>query len=111
MTSLSAERSDIAANGMLIDELDLSPIFKKVCLPVEEGGYGWPEDAASSAIEDYRAFLHEIHEAEPVNGEMKKISPDPIVDIVWHTHILFTEKYHADCEAIFGKYIHHEPLI
>ena len=39
------------------------------------------------------------------------LQPEPIADIVWHTHILFTEKYHEDCLEIFGDYIHHRPKI
>jgi hypothetical protein len=34
-------------------------------------------------------------------------SPD--VDEVWHAHILFARKYAADCEALCGCFIHHQP--
>lgn len=39
------------------------------------------------------------------------LQPTHVVDIFWHTHILFTRKYFKDCEAIFGQYLHHEPVL
>src|SRR5262245_42153241 len=33
------------------------------------------------------------------------------VDEFWHTHILQTIKYTEDCEAVFGKYLHHAPHV
>lgn len=38
----------------------------------------------------------------------KSFVPPRIVDIVWHTHITFTRQYMADCELLFGAYLHHE---
>lgn len=37
------------------------------------------------------------------------IVPPQIVDHVWHAHITFTRQYMADCEMLFGGYLHHEP--
>lgn len=37
------------------------------------------------------------------------LPPPPLVDDVWHTHILDTPKYLADCLRIAGYYIHHNP--
>lgn len=37
------------------------------------------------------------------------IVPTRLVDEVWHNHVLFTRQYMADCELLFGKYMHHEP--
>jgi hypothetical protein len=33
------------------------------------------------------------------------------VDIFWHYHILDTMKYAADCEQVFGYFLHHFPYI
>ena len=33
------------------------------------------------------------------------------VDIFWHYHILDTMKYAADCDAIFGYFLHHFPYV
>ena len=35
--------------------------------------------------------------------------PPKLVDEVWHTHITFTRQYFADCELLFGEYLHHRP--
>lgn len=33
------------------------------------------------------------------------------VDNLWHTFLLFTKEYHAFCNDMFGKFIHHCPEI
>ncbi len=30
-------------------------------------------------------------------------------DLVWHYHIQHTAKYQADCEYLFGRFVHHNP--
>lgn len=105
-----------------IDALDLMVVKRKMTMPLDEGGYGWPEKEANAAIEGYRGFLKSVYadrqrRKAAANGgadsdvDSEKLSPDPVTDIVWHTHILFTEKYHRDCEALFGEYIHHRPVV
>ncbi|HJV33365.1 MAG TPA: hypothetical protein VJ694_05045 [Patescibacteria group bacterium] len=39
----------------------------------------------------------------------KRIRPMAGADALWHAHILDTRRYHADCQAIFGEYLHHDP--
>jgi hypothetical protein len=36
-------------------------------------------------------------------------SPTPMVDIGWHTFILYTKPYMDFCERVAGHYIHHAP--
>ncbi len=35
--------------------------------------------------------------------------PNSQIDEMWHEHILHTEQYFADCEYLFGTYMHHYP--
>lgn len=35
--------------------------------------------------------------------------PPRLVDHVWHAHITFTRQYMADCDMLFGEYLHHNP--
>lgn len=35
--------------------------------------------------------------------------PPKLVDEVWHAHITFTRQYFADCDLLFGEYLHHTP--
>jgi hypothetical protein len=37
------------------------------------------------------------------------IAPVVDVDEFWHYHILNTRKYAADCQEIFGYFLHHFP--
>ncbi|MEV0734342.1 hypothetical protein [Polymorphospora sp. NPDC050346] len=37
------------------------------------------------------------------------LSPSTLVDIGWHTFLLYTREYAAFCDRIAGGFIHHEP--
>lgn len=37
------------------------------------------------------------------------LAPSPIVDIGWHTFILYTREYALFCDDIAGRFIHHVP--
>lgn len=39
----------------------------------------------------------------------RPIGPSELVDIGWHTFILYTVDYAAFCERIAGRFIHHVP--
>lgn len=87
-----------------IAELDLDPI--KVKLMHKESGEGWSLERANAVEFEYRRFL----------TLMKKFpheSTSPLVDVdtFWHYHILDTMKYAADCQAVFGYFLHHFPYI
>jgi len=105
-----------AVSGM-IDALDLDVVRRKLVLETEAGGYGWPERETDDAIRGYRQFLKQVlaYRTRCNSGDGRKTergpAPDPVTDIVWHTHILFTEKYHSDCDRLFGEYIHHRPRV
>ena len=53
--------------------------------------------------EEYRRFLV----LTQVAGQ--PVSPSPDVDEAWHLHLTRTVHYAAFCNAIFGKFLHHEP--
>ena len=86
-----------------IDRLDLSPMKKKLCLPVAERGKGWSQSRAEEAEKWYKRFL------KLCVLQDEKVVPPGDVDEMWHTHILFTRKYHEACRRIFGHYLHHSP--
>lgn len=52
----------------------------------------------------YRQFLS-LHNSYPE----AMLVPPAIVDYVWHAHIEHTRQYMADCDMLFGHYLHHEP--
>ena len=82
--------------------LDLEPI--KFSLTQREEGANWSEDKAKLLEVWYRRFLYLV---SLYPG--KVIVPGKDIDIFWHTHILDTQKYMADCETLFGRYFHHFP--
>lgn len=85
-----------------IAALDLGPIKKKLMHHLS--GEGWTREKADSVELEYRRFLYL---AKKFPGEQN--APLVDVDIFWHYHILDTMKYMADCEAVFGHYLHHYP--
>ncbi|MGW2851495.1 glycine-rich domain-containing protein [Streptomyces sp. NPDC001215] len=39
----------------------------------------------------------------------RRLSPSPLVDIGWHTFILYTRGYREFCQRVAGRFIDHEP--
>ncbi|WP_433177728.1 glycine-rich domain-containing protein [Actinoallomurus sp. CA-150999] len=37
------------------------------------------------------------------------LSPSPMVDIGWHTFVLYTREYADFCQRVAGRFIHHTP--
>jgi hypothetical protein len=87
-----------------IAALDLEPI--KVKLMHEESGEGWTLERANAVEFEYRRFLFLMKKYPH-----EQTAPLVDVDTFWHYHILDTVKYHADCDAVFGHYLHHFPYI
>jgi hypothetical protein len=88
----------------VIAALDLDPI--KVKLMHQESGEGWSLEHATAIEFEYRRFLY-LMKLFP----HEQTAPLFDVDIFWHYHILDTMKYAADCEQIFGYFLHHFPYI
>lgn len=89
-----------------VEGLDLEPIVVKLMDPVE--GKGWSLEKALATTSEYRKFLFLVGLAMQTN-DSEPVVPWGGVDEVWHTHILDTEKYHQDCEQLFGRFLHHFP--
>jgi hypothetical protein len=45
------------------------------------------------------------------NHKTERLVPGLLVDTMWHTHMLDSRKYMADCDAVFGTYLHHWPYM
>jgi hypothetical protein len=90
------------ALNQLAETLDLSNVRAKLSEPEE--GPGLTDRQLDLAETEYRRFLA-LHLAYPDAD----IVPCKLVDEIWHQHILDTRAYHADCDAIFGSYLHHFP--
>jgi hypothetical protein len=85
--------------------LDLSKIRTKLA-DVEEGK-GYSDERLDSMEAEYRKFLA-LHLAFPDD----EVVPCKMVDEMWHQHILDildTHAYEQDCDAMFGRFLHHFP--
>ncbi|MRW91251.1 glycine-rich domain-containing protein-like [Duganella sp. FT80W] len=87
-----------------IAALDLEPI--KVKLMHEASGEGWTLERANAVEFEYRRFLYLMQQFPH-----EQTAPLVDVDTFWHYHILDTMKYAADCDAVFGYFLHHFPYI
>jgi hypothetical protein len=67
---------------------------------VEE--HGWSVERAKGAIVEYLRFLVMLAEAP----KMELVASSDI-DLVWHEHLIDTKNYAADCQRLFGHFIHH----
>lgn len=73
----------------------------------ELSGYfpkAWGRWDAMIAIQVYSYFLGLI-DLYPDRA----LVPTPLLDYVWHLHILDTQRYRQDCLALFGQFIDHHP--
>jgi len=94
------KQADFAA----VAALDLDRIKTKLCHP--ESGEGWSRARADAAEVQYRRFLY-LMKAYP----REQTVPTVEADTFWHYHILDTVKYAADCHAVFGYFLHHDPAV
>lgn len=65
---------------------------------------GWTAETADEIEDLYRRFL-----ALNVRYPGRKICPTGPIDEFWHAHILDTRAYAADCDRLFGEFLHHFP--
>lgn len=64
----------------------------------------WDEERVERALVEYKQFL-----ALMLSQPKAVLVPSEDIDEVWHTHVLNTLRYQADCETIFGRFQHHFP--
>ncbi|MEP7297385.1 MAG: hypothetical protein ABI702_14450 [Burkholderiales bacterium] len=103
MTTRSHSKT-LAQTLAAIEALDLGPIRFKTTHP--DDGYGWSSAHAERVEQAYRRYLTLV-----AKYPLLSIAPDRDIDSFWHTHILDTKKYAADCEAMFGHFLHHFPYL
>ncbi|TKW61501.1 MAG: hypothetical protein DI628_02450 [Blastochloris viridis] len=80
-------------------KVDLTAVMKHVA-----DDTGLPAADLVRAEDLYRKFLSLIAKFPGTT-----FVPPRLVDHVWHAHITFTRQYMADCDLLFGSYLHHNP--
>jgi hypothetical protein len=96
----SANEQDLKAALARVDAVDLERIRAKV-----QKKLGWGPERAARAVEQYRQYLALL----VIDPDQILAPPSEDADEIWHAHILDTQAYHHDCEALFGTYLHHVP--
>ncbi|AKP72715.2 hypothetical protein Psal006b_00584 [Piscirickettsia salmonis] len=87
-----------------INKLDLDYICYAMCsefYPLPQ----WQWQSVKICEKLYKRFLYLLVK---YRGK-KSLVPTKEIDEFWHNHILYTERYMADCQALVGGYIHHHP--
>ena len=85
-----------------VAELDL----KRITWKVSNDPYKpeMSDEEVSRAVHQYRRFL-----SLKVRYPGANLVPTDDIDMIWHAHILDTERYAYDCQRLFGSFLHHEP--
>lgn len=89
-----------------IYDIDFNMLIFKITQPDPNIARIWDQESAHTVVRYYQNYLwllRKYSEQYPV------IPPSIDIDEIWHHHILDTYKYHADCQHIFGQYLHHYP--
>lgn len=79
--------------------LDFTMLKRKL-----EHADGWPAGDVAEAECHYRKYL-----CLAMVYRDRTLGPSRMIDDFWHAHILDTRAYAADCEMLFGGYLHHYP--
>ena len=114
MSEAAADETAIAAAIFAVDEaLPFDPYTTK---RVEPGGrlvlrcarnLNLNEDEVFDALAAYKQFM--VLKAVCKDFDATKLSPPPLVDEIWHEHILDTRGYRAFCDAAFKQFVDHDP--
>jgi hypothetical protein len=92
---------DVTAALDRVEKIDLSPISVKLQY---EDPAKWTRETLADAECTYRRFL-----ALNLLYPTERIAVNKVIDEYWHQHILDTQKYAEDCQAVFGYFLHHYP--
>ncbi|OLC26323.1 MAG: hypothetical protein AUG06_10945 [Actinobacteria bacterium 13_1_20CM_2_65_11] len=94
-------RSELAAQKKIYG-LNLRQIMQRV-----RKNQRWSAKRAKDAEHWYKNFLWMCY----LNRKRPVAALGRDADLVWHNHILNTERYQKDCKTIFGGYLNHRPIL
>ena len=108
MSSVVADETAIASAIFAVDE----------ALPVHSAAgarlavrcarkLGLNAEEVADALAAYKQFM--VLKGVSKDFDATKFSPPPLVDEIWHEHILDTRGYSAFCLAAFNQVVHHNP--
>lgn len=82
--------------------LDVAPQLAQ--LQDKDLGPGWSPEQCARVYQEYLCFLY-LTVKYP--GEI--IVPSWRIDMLWHNHILDTQRYAVACHVVARRFIHHQP--
>ena len=113
MSKDEADETAIAAAIFAVDEaLPFDPYATKI----DSGGrlalrcarnLDLNEEEVVDALAAYKQFM--VLKTVCKDFDATKLSPPPLVDEIWHEHILDTRGYRAFCDAAFKQFVDHDP--
>ena len=113
MSEAAADETAIAAAIFAVDE---ALPFDLYATKIDIGGrlvlrcarnLDLKEEEVEGALAAYKQFM--VLKAVCKDFDAKKLSPPPLVDEIWHEHILDTRGYRAFCDAAFKHFVDHDP--
>ena len=82
-----------------VAQLDLGGVITRM-----QKDLGVNDEVATRAEDLYKKFLILKH-----LYPNERLVPPKIVDEFWHRHMLDSRKYQADCQELYGDFLHHDP--
>ena len=101
MCMLPAKLDPNLWNSILAFDLDRPRSEYGFTLRLAKENY-WPRNFTEEAVVEYKKFIYLAAVCDFM------VSPSPIVDCVWHQHLIYTQSYNNLCNLI-GKQIQHVP--
>jgi hypothetical protein len=105
-TTVTSREADLAAARERVDAIPLGGVNGKLARDPAQEGYGWPPERVAWVERQYRNWLFL---GVKYGGET--LVPTQELDIYWHNHILDTRAYAQDMQAVFGRFVHHNPYL
>jgi hypothetical protein len=93
--------TDLDEFMLRLESVDCEPLVRRL---VDLSGGNCSELQARTTLGWYKKFLFLAHAYPHISLSVSKE-----IDELWHLHILDTKKYAADCQHLFGYFLHHVP--
>ena len=95
-----------ARRGFPFKQLIGDPLWQRLVgrIVKDHSHQGIDEELAQRIINEALAFLNLC----AIQNETA-YGPSELVDIGWHTFILYTKEYAAFCDRVAGRFLHHNP--
>ncbi len=102
MNTVTIESKEIGIVRVALKAIEKWPYWDSI-QEVCKKEYGVTTERFHTLLPEYQRFMALV----AGYGSIGMCSTE--VDLIWHSHILYTRLYTQFCEQIYGRFIHHEP--